>query len=59
MNQIEDWISMVNDISKYRVKELTEWEEGFIESISERLEEGRPLTQRQSETLHKIWDKVL
>lgn len=38
---------------------LTDWEVGFIESVSRRVENGRlPLTDKQAATLHRIWDRV-
>ncbi len=37
---------------------LSEWEEEFVESISNQLDEGRTLTDSQYEKLNQIWDRV-
>lgn len=36
---------------------LTEWEAGFIDSISRQIAD-RPLTEKQAERLEAIWDRV-
>lgn len=36
---------------------LTKWEQGFIESISNQWERDRHLSEKQKDTLGKIWDK--
>lgn len=36
---------------------LTEWEQGFIDSIREQRYAGRTLSDRQVATLARIWDK--
>ena len=41
-----------------RESRLSEWEAGFIDSLSKQIERGRSLTEKQDETLNKIWDKV-
>jgi hypothetical protein len=37
---------------------LTSWEKNFVESISDQWERKRFLTDKQKETLGRIWDKV-
>jgi hypothetical protein len=37
---------------------LTEWEEEFMESIEERLDDCESLTPKQAETLEAIWDRI-
>ena len=37
---------------------LTDWEANFLDSISEQLDGGRRLTDRQFEVLEKIADEV-
>lgn len=37
---------------------LSEFEEGFVESIAERLGANRSLTERQAEVLKSIWDRI-
>lgn len=37
---------------------LSDWEQEFVESIEERLAEGKTLTDKQAEALEKIWDRI-
>jgi len=37
---------------------LSQWEAEFVESIDSRLGDGRSLTDKQAETLEKIWDRI-
>lgn len=53
----DEHIDMVEDCEK-RESKLSEWEKGFIQSIGEQLRRGSSLTDRQVETLDKIWSKV-
>lgn len=56
----EEHIDMVDDCMR-RQDKMSEWEQGFIQSIHEQLERGEHLTTRaggQVETLEKIWEKV-
>lgn len=48
---------MVKDCEK-RESKLTDWERGFIDSISKQMAEGRRLSVKQSETLDDIWERV-
>lgn len=41
-----------------RESQMSEWESDFIESITDRLEEGKSLTRKQAEILDRIWEKV-
>ncbi len=41
-----------------RDSRLTEWEQEFIRSLHERLDEGRELTEKQAARLDVIWDRV-
>ncbi len=36
---------------------LTDWEKGFVESISDQWTRNRRLSDKQKETLGKVWDK--
>jgi len=38
--------------------ELSQWEADFINSITEQLDDGYNLTERQIEKLTEIWDKT-
>ena len=54
---IDEYLTMVDDCEK-RESRLTEWEHGFIDSIRSQLEKEKPLTQKQTETLEKIWERA-
>ena len=54
---VDEYMTMVNDCEK-RESRLTEWEQEFIDSIRHWLEDERPLTPKQTETLERIWDKA-
>lgn len=48
---------MVEDCEK-REAQLSEWERGFIDSLSKRLGDGGSLTERQADVLDRIWERV-
>lgn len=54
---VNAYLVMVEDCEK-RESGLTEWEAGFIGSIRTRLEQEKPLSTKQTETLDKIWERV-
>lgn len=54
---IDEYMQMIEDCEA-RESKLTEWEEGFVDSIRNRLEAAIPLTAKQSETLDNIWERV-
>lgn len=47
---------MIEDCEK-RESQLTDWEAGFIDSISKQIA-VRPLSAKQAETLERIWERV-
>lgn len=53
----QEYLTMVEDCEK-RDSWLTDWERGFIDSISKRLEDEQGLSERQIETLENIWERV-
>lgn len=53
----DEYSQMVEDCEK-RESRLTEWEQNFIDSIRHRLENERPLSSKQMETLDNIWEKA-
>ena len=57
MTTQEEALQMIADCEA-RESRLSEWEAGFIDSLSKQIERGRSLTEKQDETLNKIWDKV-
>lgn len=53
----DEYLTMIEDCEK-RESRLTEWEVEFIDSIRSQLENDRPLTGKQTETLDRIWGRV-
>ncbi|MCG3177642.1 MAG: hypothetical protein MOGMAGMI_02616 [Candidatus Omnitrophica bacterium] len=53
----QEYLTMVEDCEK-RDSRLTDWERGFLDSISKRLENEQGLSERQIETLENIWERV-
>ena len=51
---IDDCISSLNAVNC----PFTDWEEDFLGSVQEQYVERGGLSERQCETLQKIWDKV-
>lgn len=39
--------------------DLSEWERGFFKTVSHRIKSGLPLSDKQSECLSKIWDRLI
>lgn len=57
MSTHDDHILMVRDCDQ-RQDKLTDLEITFIDSVSNQLEQGRPLTAEQSSKLDTIWERV-
>ena len=57
MSSPDEALQMIADCEA-RESRLTEWEQGFIDSLSKQLERGRSLTEKQEEILNRIWDKA-
>ena len=53
----EDHPQMIQDCEN-RESKLSDWERGFIDSISMQMAKGGALTQKQAETLDTIWERV-
>lgn len=53
----DEHLTMVEDCEN-RESKLSDWERGFIDSIKIQLERGGSLTDKQVETLDKIWESV-
>ena len=49
-------LQMIDDCEK-RQDRLTEWEQGFIDSVSKWIA-TYPLTPKQAETLERVWEKA-
>ena len=53
----DEYLTMVEDCEK-RESRLTEWEQGFIDSVRNQLEREKPLSPNQIETLEQIWERA-
>ena len=53
----DEYQQMLDDCEK-RESRMTEWEQQFCDSLSMQLGRGRIPTQKQIETLDRIWEKV-
>lgn len=53
----DEYLKMIDDCEK-RESGLSEWDCDFLESIRTRLEQNKPLTPKQTETLDKIWERA-
>lgn len=57
MTTTDEALQMIADCEA-RESRLSEWDAEFIDSIRRQLERGRALTERQDETLERIWNKA-
>jgi len=53
----DEYLTLIDDCEA-RESRLSEWEQGFVQSIRERLEKGVPLTPKQTETLSNVWERA-
>lgn len=51
----DEYLTLVDDCEK-RESRLTQWQVEFIDSIRHQLENEKPLSIRQTETLETIWE---
>jgi hypothetical protein len=54
---MDENLQMIEDCEK-RQSKLSEWEATFIDSLSVQLGKGRSLTEKQSEKLEAIWERI-
>lgn len=52
-----EYLQLIEDCEQ-RESRLTPWEISFLDSIKPRLASGISLSERQTETLDKIWERV-
>lgn len=57
MTNDEDPRELVADCIN-RQSKMTDWEVNFIASLDEQLDQGKSLSERQTEILERIWEKV-
>ena len=53
----DEYATMVADCEK-RESRLSDWERGFIDSLSRQLADGRGLMPKQAEWLDLVWERV-
>lgn len=54
---MDEHLQMIADCEA-RDSRLSNWERGFIDSISHLVESGVRLTEKQAQTLETIWEQV-
>lgn len=54
---MDEHLQMIADCEA-RDSRLSDWERGFIDSISHLVESGVRLTEKQAQTLETIWEQV-
>lgn len=54
---LDEQREMVEDCM-IRSEKLSDWEAGFIDSVSSQLDSGERLTQRAQDKLEEIWEAV-
>lgn len=55
----EQWVEDIREAENVMGGlKLSVWEEGFVESIEARLQGGHTLTEKQIESLEKIWGRI-
>jgi hypothetical protein len=57
MSNHDEHLTMVQDCED-RESKLTDWERSFVDSLRSQLERDRPLSEKQRETLDRIWERV-
>lgn len=55
---MSDW-QVELEVCKDEIEQLTEWERSFITSIADQVDRGRNLSEKQTEVLHRIYNKVV
>ena len=53
----DEYFQLIDDCEK-RDSKLSAWDADFLVSIRERLEQKRPLSQKQSNILDDIWERA-
>ena len=54
---MDEWLQMIEDCEK-RESKLTAWEVEFIQSLRERIDSDKPLSEKQDILLNEIWERV-
>ena len=57
MSKSDESMALIEDCEK-RESKLSDWERKFVDSVRAKLEKDWPLTERQTETLEAIWERI-
>jgi len=57
-DMVDDCLNVINIPKDRGGPGFNQWERDFIESLDERLREGRNLTERQIDKLESIWNRI-
>lgn len=57
MNDNDEALQLIEDCEN-RESRLTDWERGFVDSVKRQIGSGRTLTEKQSDRLDEIWQRV-
>jgi hypothetical protein len=50
----QSWIAAIRDEAE---EKLSDWERGFVDSLDEQLDGGRDLSERQAQSLERIYSE--
>lgn len=53
----DEYVTLLEDCEK-RSESLSDWELGFVDSLQRQLAEGRRPSEKQIETLDRVWEKA-
>lgn len=53
----DEYVTLLEDCEK-RSERLSDWECGFVDSLSRQIAEGRRPSAKQIETLDNIWERA-
>lgn len=58
MSDMPDYEEAIDELYENYYEELNAWEREFVESVRDRIAEGRELTLNQEAKVEEIWDRV-
>lgn len=57
MSKHDEHVQMLKDCED-REEKLTDWERSFISSLTEWVDKGHTLTDKQAKRLDEIWERI-
>lgn len=57
-DKINEMIMDILDVANVSNTAITKWEKDFVESVQEQFIEKGSLSEKQEQTLERIWDKI-